>query len=62
LAKGELIVLCKHNVPIAEIRGLPSRRTRRRPIGLARGTARLPDAFFAPLPAEIEAAFNAEDS
>jgi antitoxin (DNA-binding transcriptional repressor) of toxin-antitoxin stability system len=60
LAKGETIVLCKRNVPIAEIRPLPAARTRKRPIGLARGTARLPASFFEPLPPELEAAFNAE--
>jgi antitoxin (DNA-binding transcriptional repressor) of toxin-antitoxin stability system len=60
LAKGETIVLCKRNVPIAEIRALPVSRDARRPIGLARGTARLLPAFFEPLPPNLEAVFNAE--
>ena len=50
---GERIVLCRHNVPIAEIRGLPPRRTEPRPIGLAGGGFRVPAAFFEPLPREI---------
>jgi antitoxin (DNA-binding transcriptional repressor) of toxin-antitoxin stability system len=62
LARGETIVLCKRNVPIAEIRPLPSSRDKKRPIGLAKGTASLPPSFFEPLPPEIEAAFNAEGS
>jgi antitoxin (DNA-binding transcriptional repressor) of toxin-antitoxin stability system len=59
--KGETIVLCKRNVPIAEIRPLPASRTKKRPIGLAKGTASLLPAFFEPLPPELEAAFNAEE-
>jgi len=61
VAKGETILLCRRNVPIAEIRPLPASRTRKRPIGLAKGTASLPPAFFEPLPRELEAAFNAEE-
>ncbi len=35
LEQGETIVLCKRNVPIAEIRPLPKPRTEPRPTGLA---------------------------
>jgi antitoxin (DNA-binding transcriptional repressor) of toxin-antitoxin stability system len=52
---GETIQICNRNVPIAEIRPLPARRTRKRPIGLARGTVTLPATFFEPLP-EVELA------
>lgn len=58
LAAGEVIVLCKRNVPIAEIRPLPARRTEPRPIGLAAGEFVVPDDFDAPLPDEILAAFE----
>ena len=61
LARGETIVLCKRNVPIAEIRPLPQARTGSRPIGLAKGTAKLPPSFFEPLPSDLEAAFNPAD-
>ncbi|MDZ7622117.1 MAG: type II toxin-antitoxin system Phd/YefM family antitoxin [Candidatus Competibacteraceae bacterium] len=59
LEKGETIILCKRNVPIAEIRPLPKTPPQPRPLGLAadRGVE-LPDEFFEQLPAEIVAAFN----
>jgi antitoxin (DNA-binding transcriptional repressor) of toxin-antitoxin stability system len=61
LAKGEVIILCKRNVPVAEIRGISSRDTRaRRPTGLARGEFEIPEAFFDPLPEDMLAAFDGE--
>ena len=50
LAKGERILLCKRNIPIAEIRPLPPPTSEPRPIGLARGTFRVPQSFFDALP------------
>lgn len=47
---GETILLCKRNVPIAEIRPLPQKRKEPRPIGLAKGTFDVPDSFYEPLP------------
>ena len=56
VAAGETVVLCNRNVPVAEIRAVPRRRTTRRPVGLARGTFAVPPAFFQPLSeAELEA-------
>ena len=49
VAAGETVVLCKRNVPVAEIRPVPRHRTTRRPFGLAKGTFEVPPAFFAPL-------------
>jgi antitoxin (DNA-binding transcriptional repressor) of toxin-antitoxin stability system len=53
LEKGEIIVLCKRNVPIAEIRAIPHSAKGARPIGLAKGTFEIPASFFEPLPADI---------
>jgi prevent-host-death family protein len=50
VAAGETIVICNRNVPVAEIRPVPPRRTTRRPVGLAKGTFVVPPAFFEPLP------------
>jgi antitoxin (DNA-binding transcriptional repressor) of toxin-antitoxin stability system len=50
LLKGEVIQLCRRNVPIAEIRALRSPRRQKRPIGLARGELSVPKDFFKPLP------------
>jgi antitoxin (DNA-binding transcriptional repressor) of toxin-antitoxin stability system len=62
LAQGETIILCKRNVPIAEIRPLPPERTSPRPIGLAEGTFKIPAAFFEPLPDDLVSAFGGNAS
>jgi prevent-host-death family protein len=48
--RGESFLLCKRNVPVAEIRPIAKPATGRRPIGLAKGTFEVPDEFFEPLP------------
>jgi antitoxin (DNA-binding transcriptional repressor) of toxin-antitoxin stability system len=58
LAKGKVIVLCRRNVPIAEIRGLPPERQEPRPIGLARGKVTILPGFHDPLPEDLLAAFE----
>lgn len=60
LAKGETIILCRRNVPIAEIRPIPPDRKSRRPIGLAKGEFQIPPEFFEPLPPEVLASFYGE--
>jgi antitoxin (DNA-binding transcriptional repressor) of toxin-antitoxin stability system len=62
LAKGETILLCKRNVPIAEIRPLPTERNKPRPVGLGKGTFQVPPDFFDPLPDEMVAAFRGESA
>lgn len=57
LAKGEVILLCKRNVPIAEIRPIPQDRKSKRPVGLAKGQFEVSPEFFKPLPPEITASF-----
>jgi antitoxin (DNA-binding transcriptional repressor) of toxin-antitoxin stability system len=56
----EVIVLCKRNVPIAEIRAIPKARVAKRPIGLAKGKVRVPKSFFEPLPNHVLAGFPGE--
>ncbi len=58
LAKGETILLCKRNVPIAEIRGLPPEDEERRPIGLDHGRLKVPSSFFEPLPKKLVEGFE----
>ncbi|MCS6786754.1 MAG: type II toxin-antitoxin system prevent-host-death family antitoxin [Thiobacillaceae bacterium] len=58
LEEGETILLCKRNVPIAEIRPLPKKRREPRPIGLGKGEFALPESFFEPLPEEVLAEFE----
>ncbi len=57
LERGETIILCRRNVPIAEIRPLPKPREGRRPVGIDRGML-IPDSFFEPLPDDLLDAFD----
>ena len=57
--RGETVVLCRRNVPIAEIRPLPRPPAHERPVGVDRGMT-VPDSFFEPLPDEILEAFGAD--
>jgi antitoxin (DNA-binding transcriptional repressor) of toxin-antitoxin stability system len=58
LREGQSIILCKRNEPRAEIRPLPKRRRKPRPIGIAKGKFRVPSSFFEPLPKDVQAAFE----
>lgn len=63
VVKGERIIICKRNLPVAEL--IPIRRQTRakRPIGLAGKEYpgfRVDQKFFEPLPADLEAAFSGE--
>lgn len=49
LERGETIILCKRNVPIAEIRPLPRAGQGERPIGLMSGRIHVPASFFEPV-------------
>ncbi len=62
LKKGETIILCKRNEPIAEIRPLPVHPNRKRPIGLAKGQLTIPKEFFDSLPDDTIQAFHAQSS
>ena len=55
--RGETVVLCRRNVPIAEIRAIPRPARELRPVGIDRGMT-LPAAFFEPLPDDLLAAFE----
>jgi prevent-host-death family protein len=57
--KGETILLCRRNEPIAEIRPLSARR-KPRPIGLDEGKIKLGPEFFEPLSDELLAYFSGE--
>ena len=58
LLGGEVIQLCRRNVPVAELRALTPRRSEPRPIGLAGGVFTVPDSFFEPLPENVADAFD----
>ena len=54
---GETIILCRRNLPVAEIRPLRSPAAEPRPVGIDRGMA-IPDSFFEPLPDDLLQAFG----
>ena len=65
VSNGETVIVCKRNVPIAEIKSIATLPNKKRPIGLAGKEYpdfKISDAFFDPLPYDIVAAFNGEDS
>jgi antitoxin (DNA-binding transcriptional repressor) of toxin-antitoxin stability system len=62
LARGESILLCKRNIPIAEIRPLPPHRKAKRRIGLAKGKFKIPPEFFEPLPDDVLDSFPGQKS
>lgn len=60
VARGETIVVCRRNVPVAEIRRVPQGRRSPRPIGIDQGAFQIPPEFYEPLPPDVLAAFNGE--
>jgi prevent-host-death family protein len=58
VARGERVLICKRNQPVAELHPIATARTAPRPVGLAAGTFSVPDTFFEPLPDELVAAFD----
>ncbi len=54
---GETVVLCRRNVPIAEIRPLPKSPKQLRPVGIDRGMT-IPPSLFEPLPPDLLDAFR----
>jgi len=57
VGRGERVMICKRNRPVAELGPVPSKRTEPRPIGGAKGVALLP-SFFEPLPDDLVEAFE----
>ncbi len=65
VSKGETVIVCKRNVPVAEIKPINTLPDKKRPIGLAGKEYpdfQISDTFFEPLPDDIIAAFNGENS
>ena len=58
--RHDVIVVCRRNVPVAEIRLVPDPLVRPRSVGLAKGAFEVPESFFDPLPEGIIAAFRGE--
>jgi prevent-host-death family protein len=50
--KGETVMICRRNVPAAQLQPIARPRRARRPVGLSKGF-RVSPAFFEPLPTEV---------
>ncbi|MBI9082267.1 MAG: hypothetical protein JEZ11_01635 [Desulfobacterales bacterium] len=63
VSKGETVIVCKRNVPIAEIKPIAAIPNKKRPIGLSGKEYpdfQISDAFFESLPDDIVDVFNGE--
>ena len=58
-ARGERVLICNRNRPVAELRAVAAARAEPRPVGGARGRLSVPPAFFEPLPDEVVGSFYA---
>ncbi len=60
VARGETVVICKDDAPIAELRPTTAPTRTPRPLGLGKGLGEIPPSFFEPLPDDLLALFNGE--
>lgn len=58
---GEAVVICDHNVPVAELRALPTAHRQKRKLGPERPGFEIPASFFEPLPGDLARAFAGEN-
>ena len=49
VAKGERVMICKRNQPVAELRAVEQKRTKPRPMGLGKGTMKILPSFYDPM-------------
>jgi prevent-host-death family protein len=61
IERGEHVLICRRNRPVAELRPVAAARAEPRPIGLAKGL-KVPDAFYEPLPQAVVDTFYDDDS
>ena len=54
---GEVVVVSRRNVPVAEIRAVPQRSREPRPLGIDRGMV-IPASFYEPPPDELLDSFE----
>ena len=58
--KGEKVILCRRNKPVAEIVPIQKEAPKKRVFGLCKGQFELGPEFFEPLPDELLRLFNGE--
>ncbi len=55
--EGQTIIICRRNVPVAELRPITQTTAGQRPVGIDRGME-IPESFFEPLPSGLIEAFE----
>lgn len=60
-ARGEQVVICRRNQPVAELRPVASARRTPRPVGESKWNFNVPASFFEPLPDDDVDAFDGGD-
>ena len=58
---GEVVTICRRNVPVAELRAVSGPPDGDRPRGLANGDFSVPASFLEPLPDEVLGAFQGKE-
>jgi prevent-host-death family protein len=58
VAKGERVLICKRNQPVAELRPVEQKRTEPRTLGPGPYRFDVPETFFEPMPDEFLDAFE----
>jgi prevent-host-death family protein len=57
VSRGERVLICKRNRPVAELRAIAAQPAARR-LGAAAGAVTIPPSFFEPLPDDLLDAFE----
>jgi antitoxin (DNA-binding transcriptional repressor) of toxin-antitoxin stability system len=60
IKRGERVVICNRNHPVAELRAVAAEQTKARKIGWAKNKFKLKKSFFQPLPDDVLKAFEAK--
>jgi antitoxin (DNA-binding transcriptional repressor) of toxin-antitoxin stability system len=58
VARGERVLICKRNQPVAELRAMPAQRTEPRPVGGGPHAFNVPKSFFEAMPDDWLADFE----
>ncbi len=58
VGRGQRVVICRHNRPVAELCAVASGLARKRTLGAAAGMVDIPPSFFEPLPDDLLNGFD----
>ena len=61
VGRGQRVVICRHNRPVAELRAVASGAASKRRLGSAAGMVVIPPSFFAALPDDVLDAFEGKE-